>query len=86
MKSAGRTPETAPKPAPEPGGHFFILFAAILWGTSGTVQALAEPLTASLLGIFFLHEDLTPNTLEGIVLIFTAQVILSTGRHRTDRS
>ena len=39
---------------------------------------LAEPLTAGLLGVFFLHEPLTTLALFGILLIFTGLVVLST--------
>ncbi len=39
--------------------------------------ALAEPLTASCLGIFLLGEELTATDLTGIVLIFAGLVILS---------
>jgi drug/metabolite transporter, DME family len=39
---------------------------------------LAEPLTAGLLGVFFLHEPLTTLALFGILLIFIGLVVLST--------
>jgi DME family drug/metabolite transporter len=38
---------------------------------------LGEPLTAGLLGVFFLHEPLTPLALMGIFLIFAGLVVLS---------
>ena len=39
---------------------------------------LGEPLTAGLLGVFFLHESVTTLALFGIGLIFTGLVVLST--------
>lgn len=39
---------------------------------------LGEPLTAGLLGVFFLHEALTTLAVVGIFLIFTGLVVLST--------
>jgi DME family drug/metabolite transporter len=39
---------------------------------------LGEPLTAGLLGVFFLHEPVTTLALFGIGLIFTGLVVLST--------
>jgi DME family drug/metabolite transporter len=39
---------------------------------------LGEPLTAGLLGVFFLHEPLTALAIFGILLIFAGLVVLST--------
>ncbi len=39
---------------------------------------LAEPLTAGVLGVFFLHEPLTPLAVLGILLIFAGLAVLST--------
>jgi len=39
---------------------------------------LGEPLTAGLLGVFFLHEPLTALAVFGILLIFAGLVVLST--------
>jgi DME family drug/metabolite transporter len=39
---------------------------------------LGEPLTAGLLGVFFLHEPITPIAIFGILLIFAGLVVLST--------
>jgi DME family drug/metabolite transporter len=44
---------------------------------------LGEPLTAGLLGVFFLHEPLTTLALFGILLIFTGLVVLSTEKTQT---
>jgi DME family drug/metabolite transporter len=41
---------------------------------------LAEPLTAGLLGVFFLHEPLTGSAFLGILLIFSSLVVLSAER------
>jgi DME family drug/metabolite transporter len=41
---------------------------------------LAEPLTAGLLGVFFLHEPLTGSAFLGILLIFSGLVVLSAER------
>ena len=41
---------------------------------------LAEPLTAGVLGVFFLHEPLTPVAVLGIALIFSGLVVLTTER------
>lgn len=55
----------------------------------GTLS-LAEPLTASVLGIVLLREPMTATTLAGITLIFSAQVLVVRGRSsarvRTSRS
>jgi drug/metabolite transporter, DME family len=44
---------------------------------------LGEPLTAGLLGVFFLHEPVTALALFGILLIFTGLVVLSTEKTQT---
>jgi len=44
---------------------------------------LGEPLTAGLLGVFFLHEPLTTLALFGILLIFAGLVVLSTEKSQT---
>lgn len=44
---------------------------------------LGEPLTAGILGIFFLHEPLTTVALVGIILIFAGLVVLSTEKIQT---
>lgn len=53
--------------------------------TVGTLT-LAEPLTAAVLGIFFLGEALTPATGAGIALIFTAQLVIVLQKSRTSRT
>jgi DME family drug/metabolite transporter len=45
---------------------------------------LAEPLTAGLLGVFFLHETLTLPALFGILLIFAGLVVLSAERSQPE--
>lgn len=59
----------------------YILFAHglkhVKVATAATLT-LAEPLTAGLLGYFFLREPLTPLALTGILLIFAGLIILST--------
>lgn len=58
-------------------------YTLFLWGLSttpvstGTTLALAEPLIAALLGIFFLGEPLTSRTALGIALIFCGMVLLA---------
>lgn len=63
----------------------YILFAYGLQlvpvATAATLT-LAEPLTAGLLGFFFLRESLTLPALIGIGLIFTGLVVLSTEKNR----
>jgi DME family drug/metabolite transporter len=44
---------------------------------------LGEPLTAGLLGVFFLHEPLTTVAVLGIILIFTGLVVLSSEKSHT---
>jgi DME family drug/metabolite transporter len=44
---------------------------------------LGEPLTAGLLGVFFLHEPLTVPAVFGILLIFAGLVVLSTEKLQT---
>src|SRR4030043_458890 len=44
---------------------------------------LGEPLTAGLLGVFFLHEPLTTIAVLGIILIFTGLVVLSSEKLQT---
>ena len=59
----------------------FTLFAHGLRHTSlanGMTLALAEPLTASLLGIFLLGEHLTPIAFTGIGLLFAGLALLAT--------
>jgi DME family drug/metabolite transporter len=66
-------------------GLAYILFAyglrQIKVATAATLT-LAEPLTAGLLGFFFLREPLTLPALLGIVLIFAGLVVLSTEQAR----
>ena len=45
---------------------------------------LGEPLTAGVLGVFFLHEALTALAIFGIGLIFTGLVVLSTEKVHID--
>jgi DME family drug/metabolite transporter len=62
----------------------YILFAyglrLVPVATAATLT-LAEPLTAGLLGFFFLREPLTLPALLGILLIFAGLVVLSTERN-----
>lgn len=53
--------------------------------TIGTLT-LAEPLTAALLGIFFLGEELLVSTAFGIFLIFAAQVVIVAERRQIKRN
>lgn len=53
--------------------------------TVGTLT-LAEPLTAAVLGIFFLGEKLTAGTGIGITLIFTAQLLIVLQKSRVSRT
>ena len=46
--------------------------------STAATLTLGEPLTAGLLGVFFLHEVLTSIAILGIVLIFIGLVVLST--------
>jgi DME family drug/metabolite transporter len=46
--------------------------------STAATLTLGEPLTAGLLGVFFLHEVLTTVAVLGIVLIFAGLVVLST--------
>ncbi|MGD1821914.1 MAG: DMT family transporter [Pleomorphochaeta sp.] len=58
----------------------YTLFALGIKKTSAAktvTYTLAEPLSASLLGILFLHEAYTINTIIGIILIFTGLIINS---------
>jgi DME family drug/metabolite transporter len=77
----------------QPSGYLVILHLGIITAAIGyTLYAqglslipvattatltLAEPLTAGLLGVFFLHETLTLPALLGILLIFAGLVVLS---------
>jgi drug/metabolite transporter, DME family len=45
---------------------------------------LGEPLTAGLLGVYFLHEPLTALAVFGILLIFAGLVVLSTEKIQTE--
>jgi DME family drug/metabolite transporter len=45
---------------------------------------LAEPLTAGLLGVFFLHEPLTPLAVLGIAMIFSGLVVLTTEKSQAN--
>lgn len=69
-------------------------FAYLLYGhglrsvhvsTVGTLT-LAEPLTAAILGIFFLGETLTLSAGIGIVLIFSAQLLIVLKKSRTSKT
>ncbi len=53
--------------------------------TVGTLT-LAEPLTAAVLGIFFLNEALTVVSGTGIVLIFTAQLLIVLQKSRASKT
>jgi len=53
--------------------------------TVGTLT-LAEPLTAAVLGIFFLGEKLTAGTGIGITLIFTAQLVVVLQKSRVSKT
>jgi DME family drug/metabolite transporter len=51
--------------------------------STAATLTLGEPLTAGLLGVFFLHEPITPLALFGIFLIFIGLVVLSTEKIQT---
>lgn len=62
-------------------GIAYLLFAIGLSGVSVATAAtltLAEPLTAGILGIFVLNEQLTPLAALGIGLLFTGLLVLAT--------
>lgn len=50
---------------------------------SAVTLALAEPITASLLGVFLLGEKLTAISVIGLIMVFLGLVILSIGQIRT---
>ncbi len=64
-------------------GIGYLLFAIGLKTTSVATAAtmtLAEPLTAGMLGIFLLGEDVTPLAFGGIALLFTGLLVLAVQR------
>jgi len=80
----------------EPGGWLVVLHLGVITAGVGytlfaqglrlvpvataATLTLAEPLTAGVLGVFFLHEPLTPLAVLGIALIFSGLVVLTTER------
>ncbi|WP_406314884.1 DMT family transporter [Streptosporangium sp. NBC_01639] len=66
-------------------GAGLVLGAAVLWGTVGPAQvrattagtlSLAEPLAAALIGVFLLHEHLSPVAWTGGALILTGMITM----------
>jgi DME family drug/metabolite transporter len=63
----------------------YMLYARGLTGvrvSSAVTLTLAEPVTASLLGVLVLGERLTPQALVGIALVFAGLVMISVRRRR----
>lgn len=67
----------------------YLLFGRGIAGVTvatATTLSLAEPLTATILGITLLDEHLTPAALAGIVLVFTALAALASPRSSASAS
>jgi DME family drug/metabolite transporter len=67
----------------------YTLFARGLWGLSASqvsTLTLVEPVTATALGVFVLHEDFTPATVVGVVLLVAGLGILTMNRRAAPAS
>ncbi len=51
-------------------------------GTAATLS-LGEPLTATILGVVVLGENMTPQQIVGIILLFTGLMLLALGQKKT---
>jgi DME family drug/metabolite transporter len=67
----------------------YALFAAALRTTpvaTAVTLTLGEPLTAALLGVFVLHESLTPLAMAGVAFLLVGLVVLAWSARRTAQS
>ncbi len=55
-----------------------------IYASTAVTLSLAEPATASILGIFFIGEKLTLYSISGIIIIFSGLVILSLPQRRVE--
>jgi DME family drug/metabolite transporter len=67
----------------------YALFAEALRTTpvaTAVTLTLGEPLTATLLGVFVLHESLTPLAIAGVAFLLVGLVVLALSARRTAQS